>query len=74
MVKPRPYYILAVKTDGQWTMEFGDYARSVVVDEFDDYLEHDYRRADLKIVRTSDTQSDVTNCLAKLNGAAAAIL
>lgn len=36
----RPYYVLFVREGGQWTMEFGDYAREVVKFEQQDWLDH----------------------------------
>jgi hypothetical protein len=65
----RQYHTLLLLDRGAWRPEFGDYDKSVVEAELDDY--HDgggYRLADLCIITTSDTQAAIAAAVAKLNG------
>ena len=48
------YYTLAQRVDGNWYPQFGDYDRSVVQDELQDYRDHDVRAKDLMIVTCDD--------------------
>lgn len=61
------YYTLAVREDGQWTAQFGDYDRETVQAELDDYVDHDYRKRDLRIVQSNDDQASIMNAVARLN-------
>ena len=54
-------------SDGIWAIEFGDYNRGCVVAELEDYLDHDYRRADLRIIQTGDDQASIDEAVANLN-------
>lgn len=62
------YYTLAVREDGVWAPQFGDYDRDVVADEKLDYRDHGYSARDLKIIRTGDTQADIDARIAAMNG------
>lgn len=62
------YYSLMVFENGFWTQQFGDYDKETVIYERDDYLDHYYRRKDLKIVVTSDEQKDIEAAVDDLNG------
>jgi hypothetical protein len=61
------YYTLAVREDGVWGAQFGDYDRDVVVDEKLDYRDRGYSVRDLKIVRTGDAQTDIDARIAAMN-------
>jgi hypothetical protein len=61
------YYTLAVREDGVWGPQFGDYDRETVVDEKIDYQDHGYSVRDLKIIRTGDTQADIDARIAAMN-------
>lgn len=61
------YYTLAVREDGVWGPDFGDYDRDTVVDEKLDYQDRGYSARDLKIIRTGDTQADVDARIAAMN-------
>jgi hypothetical protein len=65
----KTYFTLAVREDGRWAPQFGDYSRSVVAEELDDYLSRDVRRGDLKVVRSGDTQASIDAAIAELQGA-----
>lgn len=62
----RYFTLLARDENGQWAIEFGDYNRGVVQDELEDYLDHDYRRSNLKIVETLDDQASIYAAVARL--------
>ena len=64
----RKYFTLAVRTDGKWSAQFGDYDRATVQDELTDYRDHDMKAKDLRIVISGDRQSDIDAAIAKLNG------
>jgi hypothetical protein len=61
------YYTLAVREDGVWGAQFGDYDRETVVDEKIDYHDHGYSARDLKIIRTGDNQVDIDARIAAMN-------
>lgn len=65
------YYTLVTRdhVGAKWCPKFGDKVRSVVVDEQDDYVDHDYKRCNTKIVQsTTMHQRDIDAAIAKLNG------
>ena len=66
-MKTRKYYILAVREDGRWGVQFGDYDRKVVVDEQLEYWDKGYRRRDTMIVETMDGQHAIDVAIALLN-------
>lgn len=51
-----------------WAIAFGDYDHDVVKDERADYLDHDYKARDLKIITTGDQQADIEAAVRELNG------
>jgi hypothetical protein len=62
----RPYFTLAIREDGRWSPQFGDYERAVVAQEIRDCYAH-VRKPDRKIVK-SDPDCDAINAaLAALN-------
>lgn len=72
MAKARTYYTLAIRRDGKWSPEFGDYDRDNVNDEWESYFHGDcVPRDDLRIVTSGDAQADVDAAIAALNEAAA---
>jgi hypothetical protein len=65
---PRPYYTLAVRYDGRWSCEFGDYARDVVEQELQDVRDNSgIRKADLKIITTGSSQAAIDAAITALN-------
>lgn len=65
----RKYYTLAVRIDGRWSPEFGDYDRECVQVELAGYLDSGaWKRKDLKIVTTDDNQAAIDAAIRKLNG------
>lgn len=66
----RSYYTLVGRDvdTGIWGIVFGDYSRSVVVEERDDYRHYSDDYSALKILKTGDTQAEVDAAVAKLNG------
>ena len=67
----RHYYIL-VDREGPgspWTVQFGDYERSVVMGEYRDHRDHDVRASDLRVVMVDgDTQADIDAEVRLING------
>lgn len=61
------YYSLAVREDGKWAVQFGDYDRETVKAELGDYLDHGTRRKDMRIITSGDTQAEITKAVAALN-------
>lgn len=65
------YYSLLTLEHGsvsRWCPQFGDYDRSVVMAERDNYVESQgYRKKDTKIVCTDDTQASIDTYCKKLN-------
>jgi hypothetical protein len=62
------YHTLALRDGGIWRPEFGDYDKSVVEAERDDYHEGGgHRLADLRIISTGDTQAAINAAIATLN-------
>lgn len=69
------YYTLFVyekhtQMHGQWVNYFGDYDKDVVQDEADDlhFGWNSIQRKNMRIVKTSDQQTDIDAALDKLNG------
>ena len=63
MLKPIPYYMLYVRAEnGQWFPQFGDYERSVVVQEQRDTYQRDYALKDIRIHKFASIPSDI-ECL-----------
>lgn len=64
-------YFTLVTIDGspgcRWAPEFGDYDCTTVEDERDDYLDKGWKRRELKIITTGDTQADIDAAVAALN-------
>lgn len=63
----RKYYTLATRTDGRWGPEFGDYSRSVVVQEKADSYADQFKGKDMKIIVSGDTQLEINQAIATLN-------
>jgi hypothetical protein len=66
---PRRYFTLCTLDEGRWSPQFGDYQRSLVEAEAEDYR-REYRRHDLKIIVTGARQADIDSAVSALNGAA----
>jgi hypothetical protein len=74
MRKPRLYHsLLSREAPGQpWCIEFGDYDKSVVKAERDDYRQRGFephKAMNLKIITTGETQAAIVAAVAELNGA-----
>lgn len=64
----KSYYTLVVRDDdGVWRPEFGDYSRSVVAGELDDYRDHGFTKSHLAIIKTGDAQRDIDVAVKLLN-------
>jgi hypothetical protein len=63
----KAYYTLAVRRDGRWEVDFGDYDRAVVESEREDTLSHFVYSKDMKIVKSADDQASINLAVAKLN-------
>lgn len=56
----RKYHVLLVREDGNWTIDFGDYDKSVVQNERQDKRDHDIKAKDLYILTVNDdTQAEI---------------
>lgn len=62
----RIYNSLLIRVDGVWTIQFGDYSKSVVEQERRDSYS-DIPRKDWKIISTGDSQYEIEHALAQLN-------
>ena len=60
----QPYYTLAVRVNGKWGPEFGDYDRETVKDEMED-CENEW--CDMKVIRSGDTQKEIDAAIDYLN-------
>lgn len=60
------YFTLAVREGNAFFPDFGDYDREAVEYELETYLQ-DYKRGELAIVRSSDSQSDINAAVSRLN-------
>lgn len=63
----RPYFTLAQRIDGVWSAQFGDYDRETVEFELEDFVDHDVKRRDLRIVQSGARAAEVAAAVAKLN-------
>jgi hypothetical protein len=63
----KQYFTLVIFENGSWAPQFGDYVRSVVQDERDDYREHDVLLKHMKIIKTTDDQASIDSAVAQLN-------
>lgn len=71
MQKEKPYYILAVRTDGKWGVEFGSYVRSEVLFERTVCTQggRAYKRKDTMVIPLANsTQWSIDKAIASLNG------
>lgn len=70
----RTYYTLAIREEGFYAPQFGDYSRAVVEQELEDRVDSDrYRgrdaitRRDCKIIRTNGDQASINAAVKALN-------
>lgn len=65
----RKYYTLAVKniSDNKWSPEFGDYTKSVVEYERQEFRRN-YPANRLQIITSGDSQFDINAAIRNLNG------
>lgn len=72
----KKYHSLLTRTDGKWSVQFGDYDKAVVVEERDGtYCDRSRVDAvfkkDTRIITTGDQQAAIDAAVAKLNAPAA---
>jgi hypothetical protein len=72
MPKLRPYYTLAIREQGRWTPQFGDYDRAIVAQEEQDSYRFDpagqpIRKLDRKIIKTDPDCDAIDAGIAALN-------
>lgn len=69
MAKRKYFTLLAI--DGTprcpWAAELGDYDGTAVDAERDDYIDRGWKRKELKIITTGDTQAEIDAAIADLN-------
>jgi hypothetical protein len=67
--KSRAYYTLAVREDGQWSPQFGDYSKSVVEQERDDICDGygGPKKKDTRILKTGARQAELNAAIRALN-------
>jgi hypothetical protein len=66
----RKYYTLAIREDGVWTPQFGDYNRSVVEEERSYVVGHpsgEVKKKDTKVICSGSSQASINAAIAKLN-------
>lgn len=63
----RKYHTLAVREDGRWAPQFGDYDRETVDSEREEYRDKGHKARDLRIITTGDTQAAINAGIANLN-------
>lgn len=66
----RPYYILVVKQEGRWGVEFGDYDRQTVEQEREDVCyQHDgpQKQNTRVVMAASSKQAAIDTAVSKLN-------
>ena len=62
----RAYYTLAIREEGRWAPQFGDYDKATVEQEaVDSYFEH--RALDRRIVKSADDRASIDAAIARLN-------
>lgn len=66
------YYGMMIRDsrDDAWRFEFGSYDRSDVTYEIEDYVDHDYKRANMKLVvfPACPTQTEIDYFVREFNG------
>lgn len=60
------YYTLAIRIDGQWSAEFGDFDRRTVKDERD-HARSEFKAKDLRIIKHAPTHEATLAAIAELN-------
>lgn len=61
------YYSLLALFDGYWTVQFGDYSRSVVKDEQRDWLDAEPETTTMIMATVGDSQDVIDAGVAQLN-------
>lgn len=67
----KKYFSLLQRIDGRWTIQFGDYVKSVVNQEKIDMIDSDdsLKSRDFTIITTSDDQASINAAVEALNAA-----
>ena len=60
------YYTLVVRENDQWSPQFGDFNKEVVNDEMDDSY-GEYKKKDLRVICTSESQEQIDTEVRNLN-------
>ena len=60
------YYTLVVRENDQWNVQFGDFNKEVVNDEMDDSY-GEYKKKDLKVICTAESQEQIDTEVRNLN-------
>lgn len=63
----RTYFTLAVREDGQWSPQFGDYDNGVVCEEAHEYQQCGTLKRDIKVIESADDQPSINAAIAALN-------
>jgi len=63
----RKYYTIAIRENGVWAPQFGDYDRMTVSFERDSYVDRGISGKDVKIITTAPGQKAIDAAIADLN-------
>ncbi|MDX0568135.1 hypothetical protein GOL81_23120 [Sinorhizobium medicae] len=66
----KPYHVLVLVNGSpgcKWAVEFGDCDETTVKQEFADMRDRGWKRRELKIITTGDTQAEIDAAVAELN-------
>lgn len=66
----RRYHTLAIREDGRWAPQFGDYDKDAVLQEREDSYGETKRR-DWRVITTGDKKADIDAAIAALNAGGA---
>lgn len=61
------YYTLAIREEGVWAPQHGDYSRSAVRDEMDEHSDRGVKSCDMRIVHSGETQEEIDAAILRLN-------
>lgn len=68
----KKYFVLLKKTvienNNVWEIEFGDYDKQAVQEEFEDQRDHGVPKKNLKIITCGDKQEEIDMAISKENG------
>lgn len=61
------FSLLTLEDDFQWYIQFGDYDREVVEDEYQEYRDNGHKAKRLKIIATGSSQDEINAAVRELN-------